>query len=171
MIVSGAPGAGKSTLAAPLAAELGFGLVSKDVIKETLFDAVGDVSDDLVATSDLLDDAALALLWRMAADSPGVVLEANLKHGNAQHVAEIRDLAKSPVEVYCRVPPELALNRYDERGRGSERHRVHYLRTTTLEILRQYQEPLGVGHVIEVDTTQRVDVMALAQRVRSALGG
>lgn len=34
VFVSGAPGAGKSTLAAPLAAELGFPLVSKDRIKK-----------------------------------------------------------------------------------------------------------------------------------------
>jgi adenylate kinase family enzyme len=41
VIVSGAPGAGKSTMAGPLAGELGFPLLSKDVIKETLFDVVG----------------------------------------------------------------------------------------------------------------------------------
>jgi predicted kinase len=39
--VSGAPGAGKSTLAGPLAAELGFALLGKDRIKETLGDWLG----------------------------------------------------------------------------------------------------------------------------------
>jgi len=41
MYVSGAPGTGKTTLAGPLAAELGFALIAKDVIKETLHDALG----------------------------------------------------------------------------------------------------------------------------------
>lgn len=36
VFVSGAPGAGKTSLAIPLAAELGFSLVCKDKIKETL---------------------------------------------------------------------------------------------------------------------------------------
>jgi hypothetical protein len=38
--VSGRLGAGKSSLAAPLAAELGYSLVTKDLIKETLHDAL-----------------------------------------------------------------------------------------------------------------------------------
>jgi predicted kinase len=41
VIVSGAPGAGKSTLALPLSEELGFSLLSKDHIKETLHDSLG----------------------------------------------------------------------------------------------------------------------------------
>src|SRR4051812_24933063 len=40
VLVSGAPGAGKTTLARPLAAALGFALLSKDHIKETLRDAM-----------------------------------------------------------------------------------------------------------------------------------
>ncbi|MGN6577617.1 MAG: AAA family ATPase, partial [Nocardioides sp.] len=38
--VSGAPGAGKSTVAHRLADRLGLVLVSKDVLKERLFDSV-----------------------------------------------------------------------------------------------------------------------------------
>jgi hypothetical protein len=39
--VSGAPGSAKTSLAAPLAAELGYALLTKDRIKETLHDAFG----------------------------------------------------------------------------------------------------------------------------------
>jgi predicted kinase len=38
--VSGAPGSGKTSLAVPLAAELGWALLTKDRIKETLHDAL-----------------------------------------------------------------------------------------------------------------------------------
>jgi hypothetical protein len=41
VVVSRAPGAGKSTLAAPLARALKFPLLAKDVIKESLFDSLG----------------------------------------------------------------------------------------------------------------------------------
>ena len=39
--VSGAPGAGKTSLAGPLADALGYALLTKDTIKETLHDALG----------------------------------------------------------------------------------------------------------------------------------
>ncbi len=41
VLVTGAPGAGKTTLAVPLAAELGFALLAKDRIKETLAETLG----------------------------------------------------------------------------------------------------------------------------------
>jgi len=63
--VSGAPGAGKSSLAAPLAAELGFALITKDRIKETLHDALGAPEPDL-AWSRRLGAAAMELLWALS---------------------------------------------------------------------------------------------------------
>ena len=56
--VSGSPGAGKTSLAAPLAAELGYALLTKDLIKETLHDALGAPEPELawsvIAVSRLL---------------------------------------------------------------------------------------------------------------------
>ena len=69
--VSGAPGAGKSSLAGPLAAELGFTLITKDTLKETLHDALGAPEPDL-AWSRRLGGAAMELLWRLAVDVPAV---------------------------------------------------------------------------------------------------
>jgi hypothetical protein len=78
VFVSGAPGAGKTSLAVPLAAELGFALVCKDKLKETLHDALGAPRPDL-AWSRKLGAAAMELLWALAADAPSVVIEANFR--------------------------------------------------------------------------------------------
>lgn len=51
VIVSGAPGAGKSTLAAPLAIALGLPLLAKDTIKEAVRDALGDLDADPLVSS------------------------------------------------------------------------------------------------------------------------
>src|SRR5580692_766913 len=60
--VSGAPAAGKSSLAGPLAGELGFTLITKDTLKETLHDALDAPEPDL-AWSRRLGGAAMELLW------------------------------------------------------------------------------------------------------------
>jgi predicted kinase len=78
VFVSGAPGAGKTSLAAPLAAEPGFALIRKDKIKETLHDALGAPRPDM-AWSRKLGAAAMELLWALAADTPSVVVEANFR--------------------------------------------------------------------------------------------
>jgi predicted kinase len=78
VFVSGAPGAGKTSLAIPLAAELGFALICKDKLKETLHDALGAPRPDL-AWSRKLGAAAMELLWALAADAPSVVVEANFR--------------------------------------------------------------------------------------------
>jgi predicted kinase len=78
VFVSGAPGAGKTSLAVPLAAALGFALVCKDRIKETLHDALGAPPPDL-AWSRRLGAAAMELLWVLAADASAVVVEANFR--------------------------------------------------------------------------------------------
>jgi predicted kinase len=76
--VSGAPGSGKTSLAVPLAAALGYALLAKDRIKETLHDALGAPEPDR-AWSRRLGGAAMELLWALAADAPAVVIEANFR--------------------------------------------------------------------------------------------
>jgi predicted kinase len=164
VLVSGAPGSGKTTLAVPLAAELGFALLSKDRIKETLHDAFGAPASDL-AWSNRLGAAAIELLWALAADAPAVVLEANFRPRHAYQ--RISALSAHPVEVNCVCPPELAARRYAERA--AARHPVHVLTSLTLDMLAEYDRPVGAGELITVDTTAPVDVAELAGQVRARL--
>jgi predicted kinase len=97
VVVSGAPGAGKSTLAVPLARALGFPLVSKDVIKESLFDSLGQVDADPLASSRRLGAAAMELLWRLAAECPSVLIEANFRSLSGYERGRLHALSPSPV--------------------------------------------------------------------------
>lgn len=169
IIVSGAPGAGKSTLAGPLAAELGFPLLSKDVIKETLFDQLGHVADDERRSSQQLGGAAMELLWRLASACPAVVLEANFRSRSCHERDRLLALTSRPVEVYCRVPISVAAQRYAERGGSGSHHPVHVARSLPVEAFDEFQDPFGIGPVIDVDTSGPVDIDALAADVSLAL--
>ena len=112
--VSGAPGSGKTSLAIPLAAALGYALLTKDRIKETMHDAFGAPEPDR-AWSRRLGGAAMELLWALAADAPAVVIEANFRPRSEYERAKLSGLAARPVEVHCACPPGLALQRYNAR--------------------------------------------------------
>ena len=72
VIVSGAPGAGKSTLAGPLAERLGLPLIGKDHIKETLFDHLPEGPDRAV-WSKILGAASFEVVWTLASHAPAAV--------------------------------------------------------------------------------------------------
>ena len=171
VVVSGPPAAGKSTLAGPLAAELGFMLIAKDRIKETLHDALGRATGPDVAWSQRLGAAAMELLWALALDAPAVVLEANFWPGDARLEARMRALGTVPVEVHCQCPIDECMRRYSERA--PSRHPVHgngAERTVTMETFARSASPIGQGPVITVDTTRPVDIQLVAAEVWRLLG-
>ena len=72
VVVSGAPGTGKSGIAALLGERLDLLVLSLDLIKEALADSLG-VGDE--AWSNRLGEAAAEVLFRMAASFPGSIAE------------------------------------------------------------------------------------------------
>jgi len=166
--VSGRLGAGKSSLATPLAAELGYSLVTKDLIKETLHEALFVPGEDELDQewSQRLGRASWDLLWALAARAGDMVIEANFYSDNEYLRGKLRDLGDRVVEVHCACPAEVAVARYNAR----RRHEVHWLTTATLATMDKYDRPVGVGSLITVDTTVPVDVASVAAEVRRLHG-
>ncbi len=165
VIVSGQPGAGKTTLAGPLAANLGLPLIGKDHIKETLYDHIPE-RPDRVAWSKILGGASMELIWTLASHAPAAVLEANFYPRSDYQRGKLTALAAPLVEVYCRCPPELAAERYAVRH--PQRHPTHVSGEVSLQYLAEFDRPFSLGPVIEVDTSAAVDIADLADAVRAA---
>jgi predicted kinase len=110
VLVSGAPGSGKTTIAVPLAAELGFPLLSKDIIKEQLFDVLGAGDGDSVSWSKRLGAASMELMWTLAGQFPEAVLEAGFRPHSACERSRISQLSDCIIEVNCVCPFEVASN-------------------------------------------------------------
>jgi predicted kinase len=161
--ISGRPGAGKSSLAFPLAAELGYSLMTKDLVKEALHDALhvpGEGKIDL-AWSRRLGAASFAVLWTLAARAGDMVIEANFHPDNDHALGQLRGMGDRTIEVHCACPAEVAHARYNARSR----HEVHQ-GTLPLSAMGKYDRPVGVGSLIIVDTTGPVDVAAIAAEIR-----
>jgi predicted kinase len=126
VIVNGAPASGKSTLASQVAAGLGVPCITKDDLKEELYDALGVIER---AISRHLGEAAMRLMYtsarRILEAGIGVVIEANFYRGVSENdLGEVLALADG-VMLHCAAPPEVLKARYAERAKSGERHPVH----------------------------------------------
>ena len=161
VLVGGWPASGKTTLSRALASELTVPHLSKDEVKESLMDAMGAPST--VEESRTLGRAAVFAVLRVARGVEAAVVDSTWYPYSAELV---RELHGPFVEIRCRVSLEVARERYARRVRDG-RH-LDRLRTET-ELWGAEAAALGVGPLIDVDTTEPVDIPRLASAVRSAL--
>lgn len=172
MIVSGPPGAGKTTLAAQLAPALGLPMIAKDEIKESLFDSLGWSDDEWsrklsLATYELL----LLVAERLLEGGASLVLESNI-HRDPQRelfLALRNRLAFDVFEVFCTADEQ----ELERRSRERERHPGHHRAASAGEI-RQDRFPLELDdNVLQVDTTlpESVDLDDIVAKIRGTRDG
>ena len=164
VLVAGWPGAGKSTLAAALAAELGLPLLAKDELKDALMEGLGRPAT--AAASQRRGKAAVRAKRRAARTGPGAVLDSTWVD---YALPLVRTLPGPLIEVHCTVAPDLTRARY--RARTGHRHAGHLDEARTdQELWGEPSRPTGLAPVIVADTSGPVDIGELAATIAHVLG-
>ena len=158
LILSGAPGSGKTTLARALGPRLGLVALEKDAVKEALADAVGPPTD--VAASARLGAAAYAALFTLARDllgaDKGVLLESNFRRGRSEpRLVQVAAAATSVRLVHCTAADEIIVQRYASRRRHVAHLDDHRHDTVRADLAARAYEPLRVDWptlIVRTDT-------------------
>lgn len=154
------PGAGKTTLAMAMAKELGAILVSLDQIKEDLYERDCPKRDAV----ELRLAAEAEMDSRLAAAMGAVVLDIWIAPGRDTErvTALLRRQPKEVVEVLCRVPADIAVQRYLHRPRGGPHLPPDRDTLGRIHKAVDVYAPMGIGTCIEVNTSHPVDARELA---------
>lgn len=178
IVVTGPPASGKTTLATHLADELSLPLVSKDEIKESLYDSLGAGDHDW---SRRLGRATYPLLFlilrrQLRARRP-VIVEATFGRDDA-NAAFARIHAEAPfraLQLHCAAPPEVLIARYRQRAQG--RHPGHL----DAAIVDDVEEAIRAGRwealdlpgdcvVLDTSRLELVDLGSIVRIAREHLG-
>ena len=181
LIVTGAPCAGKTTVARRIAQEFRLPLIAKDDIKESLFDSLGWKDREW---SKQLGRATMRLLFYFVetqiAAGRSCIVESNFRA--EMETQEFRVLQTKhdfvPLQIVLKCERDVLVQRFRARWDSGTRHPGHVDHLPNEEELAAILDSdyhamdLG-GQVIEIDTTafDKIDHAGLFRAIESAIRG
>lgn len=128
IIINGKPCTGKSYFLNKLCKDLGLSYVSRDELKELLFDELGIVDSEW---SQKLGKTSYSLLFnvfeKLLKSKKSFIVESNFNP--IHHSEKLRELLNrygfNVVEIFLDADPKVLFERYKDRWNSGERHRGH----------------------------------------------
>ena len=171
LILTGIPASGKSAIGRALSEELGLEMFDKDEILEDLFNekGVGDVhwrtalsrtADEILRERASRSESSIIVSWW---HHPASIL------ASGTPIEWLSELQGNLIEVNCICDPAIAVERFKSRIR----HRGHLDQfKSSTDLLAAFQQqaalgPLGIGHLIEVNTEGTVELTELLSLINS----
>ncbi len=176
IVIAGPACTGKTTLARWLAKELALPLVTKDDIKESLFDSLG-WSDR--TWSKKLGRASYPLIYyfveSLLSAGRSLIVESNFdQQATPTFLALKSKYPFEPFQIQCRSDGAVLLQRFKTRSESGARHSGHVDHTIYAEVreilIKGKYENLDIGGtVFEIDTTDldKIDYAGLVKAIRS----
>lgn len=159
IVIQGAPGVGKSTLAVKLSNDLGWRVLMKDAFKEALYDTAGAPHDrdESQLYGRIAIKAMYAALFECIKSNIPVIIEAPLNPAYAReelsHIAPLNDLLQ--LHVYCDA--RLQEQRFRQRIETKARHDSHQDDSVNGIETQARCQPIDGIDTISVDTTVFTD--------------
>lgn len=159
VVISGLPGSGKSTVGRAVSEAVGLPLLSVDTVKEAIADHLDD-PDRLAIRA-----AARAVVARLAETCPlGCLVDIWINPlRDVENVTALLTTVTGVrlLEVVCRIPPEVAVDRYAARDRHTTHLPPDQGSFARIREAAPHVAPLGLGPAYDLDTAGSLDVTEL----------
>lgn len=161
IIVTGRPGAGKSTLSARLSSEWHLPLLSRDSVKEGLLSALGKSHAEAPEANKQANEAFFSTAEALLKGGVSLIIEAAFQHRLWEvYLEPLRDMADA-VFILCDVTKETARERIERRALSDEAHVYFHGKAEAGEYIAP---DMGI-RLIRVSTEGEVDTNALKKEV------
>ena len=171
LMVNGVPASGKSSLAHRISKRTGWSVLGLDTVKTPFLELVEGVDRAFNRTLGRASYKSIFSIIREAPEGATFIVDAWF---GFQPVSVLQDHINmagitNVAELWCHAPPEVIAQRYSDRAgdRVAGHPGVSYV--PELIALAERAEPLGLGPVLDIDTTAPQEIEAIANWAEGAL--